>query len=224
MPMASMTIRSSSSAVLAVLALCCMPAAGAPAQNPAQNNDAAAKYDAAVGLLASPKTWCTGASQLVALHDPRALVPLMRAFESKAEAKKLCLAHAMEALGGEIEARKLIASPGAAERRVAIHLMTMFPSDDQLPLLRDAAVKETDGELRTRALDALRQQHQTAKWDAVVGDLLDQPSAELRGWAIDRLAARGSDSARAKLSAHLPRETVPELRARITAALPPSKS
>jgi hypothetical protein len=222
--MASMTIRSSSSAALAVLALlCCMPAAGAPARRPPQNKDAMMKYDEAVGLLASPKTWCTGATQLAALHDTRALVPLMRAFESPAEAEKLCLADAMQALGGEAEARKLIASSDAAERRVAIHLMILFASDDHLPYLRDAAVKETEGELRTRALDALRQQHQTAKWDAVVGGMLDQPSAELRGWAIDRLAARGGDSAHAKLSAHLPRETVPELRARITAALQPSK-
>jgi hypothetical protein len=222
--MASMTIRSSSSAALAVLALlCCMPAAGAPAPKPSQNKDAVNKYYQAVGLLASPKTWCTGARRLAALKDARALIPLMRAFESPAEAEKLCLANAMESLGGETEARKLLASSDAAERRVAIHLMTLFASDDQLPYLRDAAQNETDGELRTRALDALRQQHQTVKWDAVVGDLLDQPSAELRGWAIERLAAHGSDSARAKLSAHLPREAVPELRARITAALRPSK-
>jgi hypothetical protein len=219
-----MTIRSSSSAALAVLALlCCTPAAGAPARKPPQNKDAATKYDEAVGLLASPKTWCTGATRLAALHDTRALVPLMRAFESPAEAGKLCLADAMGALGGQTEARKLIASADASERRVALHLMILFASDDQLPHLRDAVVKETDGELRKRALDALRQQHQTAKWDVVVGDLLDQPSAELRGWAIERLARRGSDTARAKLSGHLPREAVPELRARITAALQPPK-
>lgn len=224
MPMASMTIRSSSSAVLAVLVLlCCAPAAGEPARQPSPRKDAAPKYDDAVGLLASPKTWCTGAAQLAALHDTRALVPLMRAFESPAEAEKLCLANAMEVLGGQTEARTLIASADASERRVALHLMILFASDDQLPALRDAAVKETDGELRRRALDALRQQHQTAKWDATVGDLLGQPSAELRGWAIDRLAARGTETARAKLSGHLPRETVPELRARITAALQPAK-
>ena len=217
MRMASMTIRSSSSAALAALAvLCCTPAAS-------QNKDATTKYDAAIGLLASPKTWCTGATQLAALHDPRALVPLMRAFESPAEAEKLCLAEAMEQLGGETEARKLIASASASERRVALHLMILFASDDQLPDLRDAVVRETDGELRRRALDALRQQHQTAKWDAAVGDLLDQPSAELRRWSIERLARRGSDTARAKLSGHLPRETVPELRTRITAALQPPK-
>jgi hypothetical protein len=224
MPMASMTIRSSSSAVLAVLVLLCgTEAAGAPARKPSQKQDAIAKYEDAVGLLASPKTWCTGATQLAALHDTRALVPLMRAFESPAEAQKLCLADAMQALGGETEARRLIASADASERRVALHLMILFASDDQLPPLRDAVVRETDGELRRRALDALRQQHQTGKWDAVVGDLLGQPSAELRGWAIDRLAVRGSDTARAKLSGHLPRETVPELRARIAAALQPPK-
>jgi hypothetical protein len=57
-----------------------------------------AKYDEAVRLLASPATWCRGASQLTGLKDTRALVPLMRAFESPVEAEKLCLAEAMEAL------------------------------------------------------------------------------------------------------------------------------
>lgn len=177
------------------------------------------KYDDAVRLLASPRTWCTGASQLAALKDPRGLVPLMRAFESPAEAEKLCLAEAMEALGGEVEARKLIASSDAGERRVAIHLMILFGSDGQLPHLRDAALNDPDAAVRTRALDALRQQHQTPVWERTVAELLGQPSAELRAWAIDRLAAHRSDSARASLSAHLPSETAPELRARITAAL-----
>lgn len=52
-----------------------------------------------------------------------------------------------------------------------------------------------------------------------VADLLGQPDAAVRGWAIDRLAAHGGDSARARLSTYLPHETVPELRARIDAAL-----
>jgi hypothetical protein len=60
-------------------------------------------------------------------------------------------------------------------------------------------------------------------WSAAGLYQLDQPSAELRGWAIERLAGRGSDTARARLSGHLPRETVPALRARITAALQPPK-
>jgi hypothetical protein len=221
--MASMTIRSSSSAALAVLAalLCCTPAAGAPAQSPPQK--ATTKYDEAVGLLANPKTWCTGAARLAALKDTRALVPLMRAFESSVEAEKLCLADAMEALGGETEARKLIASSDPAERSVGMHLTVLFASDDHLPSLHDAALKEPDGALRARALDALRQQRQTPKWESAVGDLLGRPSPELRSWAIDRLAAHGGESARAKLSAHLARETAPELRARITAALKPPK-
>ena len=179
------------------------------------------KYDDAVRLLASPKTWCTGAKQLVALKDSRALLPLMHAFESPAEADTLCLADAMEALGGNVAARELIASSDAAERHVAIHLMILFASDDNLVPLRDAALKDPDAGLRKEALDALRQQRQTAKWEALMSELLGQPEAELRGWAIDRLAAHGGESARAKLSAHLPRETVPELRARITAALQP---
>jgi len=200
-----------------------MPAAGAPARQPPKKKDSMTTYNEAVGLLASPKTWCTGANQLAALKDARALVPLMRAFESPVEAEKLCLADAMEALGGEVEARKLIASRDLDERRVALHLMILFSSDEQLPSLRDAALKDPDADLRTRALDALRQQHQTPKWEGIVGDLLGQPNTELRGWAIDRLAAHGGDSARAKLAAHLPHETVPELRARIDAALRTAK-
>jgi HEAT repeat protein len=178
-----------------------------------------AKYDEAVRLLASPKTWCRGASQLTGLKDTRALVPLMHAFESPMEAEKLCLAEAMEALGGEAEARKLIGSTDAGERRVAMHLMILFSSDEQLPYLRDAALGDPDPELRKRAFDALRQQRQTGKWEGIVADLLGQPDATVRGWAIDRLAAHGGDSARARLSTYLPHETVPELRARIAAAL-----
>jgi hypothetical protein len=220
--MASRIIRSSNSAALAAFALvlaCCIPATAAPARQPPPKKDSMTTYNEAVGLLASPKTWCTGAKQLAALKDVRALVPLMHAFESPAEAEKLCLAEAMEALGGEVEARKLIASRDADERRVALHLMILFSSDEQLPHLRDAALKDPDADVRTRALDALRQQRQTPKWEGVVGELLGQASTELRGWAIDRLAAHGGDSARAKLTAHLPHETVPELRARIGTAL-----
>jgi len=174
-------------------------------------------------LLASPRTWCTGAKRLAALKDKRALMPLMRAFESRAEAEKLCLADAMEALGGEAEARTLIASSAADERRVAMRLMLLFGSDQQLPFLRDAALKDPEPALRTHALSALRQQRRTSSWEAIVAELLGQPSPELRGWAIDCLAESRADSTRAKLAAHLPRETVPELRARIDAALRASK-
>ncbi|HWO25715.1 MAG TPA: HEAT repeat domain-containing protein [Kofleriaceae bacterium] len=201
---------------LALLALVLLSGAAAAAPK-------ASKYDEAVKLLGSPKTWCTGAKRLVALKDKRAVLPLMRAFESRMEAEKLCLAEAMEALGGEAEARALIASSAADDRRVALRLMVLFSSDLHLPHLRDAALKDPEPALRTRALDALRQQRRTSAWEQLIAELLDQPGPELRGWAIDRLAESGSASTRGRLAAHLPKETVPELRARIEAALRPSK-
>jgi HEAT repeats len=182
---------------------------------------APSKYDEAAKLLGSPKTWCTGAKRLVALKDKRAFVPLMRAYESRHEAEKVCLIEAMEALGGEAEARALIASSAADDRRIAMRLMLLTSSDLHLPHLRDAALKDPEPELRTRALDTLRQQRRTPAWVEIVAELLGQPGPELRGWAIDRLAETGGAATRGKLAAQLPKETVPELRARIEAALRP---
>ena len=224
MRMAWTTIRSSSSRALVALALlCCTPAAEAPAAPapaaPAAKKGSMSKYDEAVGLLASPNTWCAGAKALVALKDARALVPIVQAYERPAEAEKGCLADALEALGGEAGAKGLLASKDAAERAAGAKLTILFASDAQVPLLVEVALGDPDAGVRTKALDALRQQHQSAAWEAAVAALLDKPDAALRGWAIDRLVAHDGESSRAKLRAHLPHETDAALHARIEAGL-----
>jgi hypothetical protein len=218
--MASQTIRSSSrSAVLAVLAglllHCAPPAASAPVP---PKKAAMSKYDDAVRLLASPKTWCAGAKELVTLKDARALVPLVAAYDRPVEAEKLCLADAMEALGAETAARTLVASKNADERRTALRLMAMFASDEQLPFLRDAALNDLDASLRNAALDAMAQQHQNTRWETTVAGFLARPEEPLRAWALDRLIAHGGDSSWAYVSAHAAHEQSPALRAKIDAA------
>jgi hypothetical protein len=184
------------------------------------------KYDEAVALLSSAKTWCDGATKLTALKDRRALVPLMHAYEQPVEAEKLCLADAMEALGGEVEARTLIASKDPDERAVALRLTILFSSDDQLPALREVALRDPEERLRARALDALKQQHQTKAWEELVAGFLALPDEKLRAWAIDRLIQHDSDSTWQRVRDHQAREPSADLRARIDAALkarPPRK-
>jgi hypothetical protein len=160
------------------------------------------------------------------LKDARALVPLMHAYETPVEADKLCLADAMEALGGELEARTLITRKDADERAVALHLAILFSSDDQLVALREVALRDPEERLRVRALDALRQQHQTKKWEELVAGFLDLPDEKLRAWAIDRLVQHNSESTWQRVRDHQARETSADLRAKIDAALksrPPKK-
>jgi hypothetical protein len=177
------------------------------------------RYDEAVKQLAGPTTWCAGARQLVALEDKRALVPLVVAYDKAVEADKLCLADAMEALGGESEARKLIASKDASERAVAIRLMVLFSSDDQLDLLNKVAHSDPKPALRAAARDALRQQRQTKKWEEVIAGYLASPDDGTRGWAIELLIKHNGKSSWQRVQDHLPNEKNPDLRAKIEKAL-----
>ncbi len=176
-------------------------------------------YDDAVKLLASPKTWCDGARRLTQLKDPRAILPLLRAYDQPVEAEALCLAEAMEALGAEAAAHKLVASKLTDERAAGLRLMIVFGSDDHLPYLRDVALKDPDPAIRERALEALQRQPQTATWEGTIAAFLTQPDEPLRGWAIDRLIQHNSESTWARVRAHAAREQSPVLRAKIEAAL-----
>ncbi|HEY5943835.1 MAG TPA: hypothetical protein VIV40_00010 [Kofleriaceae bacterium] len=177
------------------------------------------KYDEAVKLLGSPTSWCTGAKQLVALKDKRALVPLTQAYEKPAEADKLCLSEAMEALGGETEARKLIVSKDASERAVAIRLMILFSSDDQLAPLNEVALHDSDAALRAAAKSALAQQHQTKKWEELIAGYLASPDDAARGWAIDLLIKHNGKSSWQRLQDHSAHEKNADLKAKIDSAL-----
>lgn len=191
----------------------------ADARTPAKKDKMTTKYDDAVKLLASPTSWCTGAKQLVALKDKRALVPLVQAYERPTEGDKLCLADAMEALGAETEARELIASKDATERRIAIRLMILFGSDEQLEPLNQVALHDSDAALRTAARDALRQQRQTKKWEEVIATYLALPDDASRGWAIDLLIKHNGKSSWQRVQDHLAKEKNPDLRAKIERAL-----
>jgi len=177
------------------------------------------KYDEAVRLLASPKTWCDGARQLAQLKDARAIVPLLAAYDRPVEAPTLCLADAMEALGATAEAAKLLASKLSDERVAAVRLMVVFTSDDHLPLLREVALRDLDVQLRERALDALRRQRQTPAWEDVIASFLALSDERLRGWALDRLIEHNGASTWARVEAHAAQEKSPTLRAKIDAAL-----
>jgi len=223
MRMASTTIRSLNSggllAAFAAMLLHCAPAASAPSGSATKKKASMSNYDDAVKLLASPKTWCEGARQLTQLKDPRALIPLLRAYDQPVEAEALCLAEAMEALGAEASAHKLVVSKVADERAAGLRLMIVFGSDDHLPYLRDAALKDPDPGIRERALEALQRQPQTAMWEQTIAAFLAQPDEPLRGWAIDRLIQHNSASTWARVRAHVAREQSPALRAKIEAAL-----
>jgi hypothetical protein len=185
----------------------------------ASSSARADKYDDAVKLLARPATWCAGAKQLVALKNKRAIVPIVLAFERPVEADKACLGDAIDLLGGAEQAPQLIASKDATERRVAIHLMILYSSDDNLEPLDAIARRDPDLALRQRARDALAQQGQTAKWERVIAGYLAVPDDAVRGWAIDLLIRRNAASSWQRLQDHLSRENNPELKAKIQAAL-----
>jgi len=176
-------------------------------------------YDEAVRLLASPKTWCDGARQLVQLKDPRGILPLLAAYDRPTEAPTLCLADAMEALGAIAEAPKLVASKAPADRAAGLRLMITFTSDEHLPRLREVALHDPDAQLRERALDALRRQRQTPAWEDAIASFLTLDDERLRGWALDRLIEHNGASTWARVEAHAPQETSAALRAKIDAAL-----
>jgi hypothetical protein len=176
-------------------------------------------YDDAVRLLASPRTWCEGARRLTKLNNPSAILPLLRAYDSPAEAEKMCLADAMEALGAPAMAPKLLASKVMDERRAGLRLMITFASDDYLPYLRDTALNDADPAIRARALEVLEHQLQTPHWEEVIATFLAQPDTQLRGWAIDRLIKHNSDATWARVQAHAATEQDPGLRSKIDAAL-----
>jgi len=192
---------------LAAVLLHCVPAASAPPPAKASMS----KYDDAVRLLASPKTWCDGARQLAQLKEARAIVPLLAAYDRPIEAPTLCLAEAMEALGATTEAAKLLASKHPDDRVAGVRLMVVFTSDDHLAPLREVALHDPDLPMRERALEGLRRQRQTPAWEAVIAGFLTSADERLRGWALDRLIEHNGASTWARVEAHATRENSPAL-------------
>jgi HEAT repeat protein len=167
--------------------------------------------DAALEMLRYPEQWCQGARALARLGDPAALVPLLEAYETPVEASKVCLLDAMDALGAERGAHALYESESAEQRRLAVHLMELFPAEAHLTVL-ERAVRDESPAVREQARRSLRLQLQTPAWEAVMVRLLDAEEVETRAQAIERLSRRKSDAARQALRARLTKETDPALR------------
>jgi HEAT repeat protein len=172
-------------------------------------------YATAVELLRSPQTWCEGAETLAQLGDAHALLPLMRAYEMRYEGSKVCLLEAMRALAAEQGAQQLFdAAASLDERRLAIHLMELFPDAQHLARL-EQAVNTSDSALRYQAARSLVCQKQTEAWEQTMRRLLDDPDERLRSWAIEGLGYCRRDSARQALREHLLSEPSAALRQKL---------
>lgn len=175
-------------------------------------------YDSAVEMLHSPSTWCRGAEALARLGERRALVPLARALESRAEGGKACLMDALRALDAGAAAAELFASRDADERRIALVLMGYFRDDGHLPLLL-AGLKDADARVRAQARESLFLQQQGPRWEDAVLPLLDAEDGKLRAAAAAALALNPSGKRRASVAARLARETDPQVKEKLQAAL-----
>lgn len=191
----------------------------APADEPAATEPPVLDLDqkprafrAAVRLLASTSTWCKGARKLTRLRDPDAIIPLLRAYETRAEAQKLCLLDAMEALGAIPRSHELVKSRDEETRRMALHLMALFAHASHIAVLEELAARpELSERLRSQALHSLATQVQTPDWEAAMIRLLAAAPRAARAQAIESLSRRRTDTARAALRARLAVETDPAL-------------
>jgi HEAT repeat protein len=168
-------------------------------------------YEEALELLKYPATWCEGADILVEIGDRRALIPLVRAYETPVEASKVCLLDAMDALDAPHAALVLCVSEDPEERRMAVHLMELFSDVVFLPAL-EHALHDSSSEVRRQARRSLRCQPQTTAWEALMVRLLESEDEEIRVEAIHSLARRRTETVRRALADRLEREPLATLR------------
>jgi len=131
-------------------------------------------YSDALSMLSGPETWCEGARHLTSLGRADALLPLLHAYRSFAEADRLCLLDAMDALGARTAAHTLYDEGDASQRRDAVDLMGLFADDGHLPFL-ERAVADDDETVRRRAKRALATQVRTPAWHALQERLQASP-------------------------------------------------
>jgi hypothetical protein len=125
----------------------------------------------------------------------------------------------MEALGGAAEARTLITSKDVPTRASALQLMLLFASDQQLAPLTAVVLEDPEASLRRSALNVLRQQKRTPKWEQAVAGVLAASDDATRAAAITLLIEYNRPASRKDLQDHLAIEKTPELRAKIQTAL-----
>lgn len=140
-------------------------------------------YGEAIRELASPHTWCGAARKLADIGDPRALIPLLEAYESPIEGGKRCLLEAMEALGATEEGPKLF-NGDPRQRSLALRMMELFGNDRHLPVLVRALSDPAEG-VRAQARQALAHQKRTAAWTAVITQLADADDPKTRAFALE---------------------------------------
>jgi len=168
-------------------------------------------YDEALEQLKYPATWCEAAQTLAEIGDRRALIPLVRAYETPVEASKVCLLDAMDALDAAHTALVLCVSEDAEERRLGVHLMELFSNEVFLPAL-EHSMYDPSPEVRRQARRSLRCQPQTTAWEALMVRLLDVEDEEIRAQAIHSLARRRTETVRRALADRMQREPLETLR------------
>jgi hypothetical protein len=201
------------------------PAAVPEQQSPAEERPAArlddkpGKFRDAVAFLGSPRTWCKGARKLAILGDKDAIIPLLRAYQSRAESSKACLLDAMEALGAVRAAHDMAQSHDDEEvQRMGLYLMSLVTDASHIPVLEPIAARvELSDRLRAQALKAMATQRQTPEWEAAMIRLLAARPRATRAQAIQSLSQRRTDPARAALKARAAVETDPTLKAQLEA-------
>ena len=177
-------------------------------------------FEDAVEKLASPKTRSDGAAALGAMKDARAVFPLVRAYERRAEGLDVtCLLDALHATMPRLQPAELLAqSKEADDRRALFHAMELVPEVRWMSVLEQGA-SESTGKLQKQALRSLAAQKQTPEWMASMGRLLDSSSEVVRRQAIESLGRRHQDDARSLLRARASKETDAGLKAALEAAL-----
>jgi HEAT repeat protein len=176
------------------------------------------RYDEAVRGLRSPITWCSAAMVLAAIGDTRALLPLLRAYDSPVEAPKACLLQAIAKLHPGRSARALYARGTSDERRAALRLVELFSDDRDLSLI-ERAIGDVDPSVRQQACTALTHHDRTSAWEAGLIRVLAVGDKLARLTAVCCLAQQPGDTAHAALSAGLIREQDPAVRSEIQAAV-----
>lgn len=153
----------------------------------------------ALTALSSPETMCDGAAVLAKAGEVSALMPLARAYASRAEGShRVCLLDAMDKLGAAAGVPASWASAATADDRyVVLQLASWFPSDAALPVL-EAAVADPDARTRFLVLRAVGLQLRTPAWAALCERWLAHADAPVRLAAVEALAGRPESAAALK--------------------------
>ena len=177
-------------------------AAPAAKKKPPMSVTSTNEFEAAVAALSAHATWCDGAKALSGLGDPRALGPLVRAYDTPIEgADKGCLLRAMKSLATREVVLGLAADTDGEARRVAMRLMAFYPDAAYLQPI-ERAIGDLDPKVRPQALRAVAAQYQTPEWETLLIRLLDSSDSAARKTARESLGRRDTATARQALAGH----------------------